>query len=85
MTADRLALATRTMKARRSSTCPACGGPITVGQAIAKLASPPGWCHLACIPAVRQGCPWLPSVRCTCHLTRAVICPHIGTREASTT
>jgi hypothetical protein len=42
--ADRLALATRVMKARRTSSCPACDGLIVVGQSIARLTSPRGWC-----------------------------------------
>ncbi len=52
MTADRLALATRVMKARRSSICTICRAPVLVGQPIARLIRPPGWCHLACVPAV---------------------------------
>jgi len=51
---DRLALATRTMKARRSSTCPACRGPILTGQTIARLASPPAWVHVRCVPIVAR-------------------------------
>ena len=43
MTADRLALATRVMKARRASTCPVCRGPILVGQQIAKCGT---WQHI---------------------------------------
>jgi hypothetical protein len=54
MTADRLALAVRTMKARRTSTCPSCRGPILTGQRIAKLTSPAAWIHLSCVPAVRR-------------------------------
>jgi hypothetical protein len=41
MTADRLALATRTKRARRTSTCPTCRGAILPGMTIAQLASPP--------------------------------------------
>ncbi len=52
MTGDRLALATRTRKARRSSTCPACREPIHVSQMIARLVSPPAWVHVRCVPAV---------------------------------
>jgi hypothetical protein len=52
MTGDRLALATRTKKARRSGTCPSCRGAILVGQAIARLTSPAAWVHVACVPAV---------------------------------
>ena len=52
MTADRLSLATRTMKARRTSTCTICRVPILVGQPIARLIRPAGWCHLTCVPVV---------------------------------
>lgn len=40
-------LATRVMKARRTSVCPACHSPITPGQPIARC---PGrlWFHAAC-------------------------------------
>jgi hypothetical protein len=40
-------LATRVRKARRESTCPACRGPIRVGQLIARC---PGglWQHASC-------------------------------------
>jgi hypothetical protein len=51
---DRLALATRVMKARRTSVCHACDGLIVVGQSIARLTSPPGWIHLRCVPAVAR-------------------------------
>jgi hypothetical protein len=51
---DRLALATRTRKARRPSTCPACRAPIIIGQQIARLASPPAWIHVRCVPAVAR-------------------------------
>jgi hypothetical protein len=47
---DRLALATRTKRADLH--LPACRGPILVGMAIARLISPPGWCHVRCVPAV---------------------------------
>ena len=40
-------LARRTMKARRSSVCPACRSPVTVGQRIGLVDV--GWCHIACI------------------------------------
>jgi hypothetical protein len=49
---DRLALATRTRKARRPSTCPACRAPIIIGQQIARLASPAAWVHVRCVPVV---------------------------------
>jgi hypothetical protein len=54
VTGDRLALATRTMRARRSSTCPSCRGAILVGQSIAKITSPAGWVHVRCVEAVRN-------------------------------
>jgi hypothetical protein len=54
VTADRLALAVRTMKARRTSTCPSCHGPILVGQNIAKVTDPHGWIHLRCVPVVAE-------------------------------
>jgi hypothetical protein len=49
---DRLALATRVMKARRSGVCAICRSPVLVGQPIARLIRPPGWCHLTCVPIV---------------------------------
>jgi hypothetical protein len=51
---DRLALATRVRKARRTSICTICRVPITIGQPIARLISPPGWCHVRCVPAVAR-------------------------------
>jgi hypothetical protein len=54
MTADRLSLATRTMKARRASWCSTCRGPVSVGQTIARLTSPPAWVHVRCVPAVAR-------------------------------
>jgi hypothetical protein len=51
---DRLALAVRVRKARRGSVCTICRVPIIIGQPIARLVSPPGWCHLTCVPAVRR-------------------------------
>lgn len=39
-------LATRTMKARRTSTCPLCRGPVLVGQQIGKVGV---WAHVSCI------------------------------------
>lgn len=50
---DRLALATRTMKARRRSTCTSCKTPILPGQTIAKLADPPEWIHVGCVELVQ--------------------------------
>jgi hypothetical protein len=58
MTADRLALADplpladRVRKARRPGRCTVCHGPVTIGQSIAHLARPPGWCHVRCAPTV---------------------------------
>ena len=49
---DRLALASRTMRARRTSTCPACRAPILTGMTIARLTGPPAWVHVRCVPAV---------------------------------
>ena len=51
-TPDRLALATRVMKARRTSICTVCRAPVLVGQRIARLIRPAGWCHLTCVPVV---------------------------------
>jgi hypothetical protein len=53
MSGDRLSLAVRTMKARRSSTCPACRGPIMVGMSIAKIVAPTAWVHVRCVGVVR--------------------------------
>jgi hypothetical protein len=52
MTGDRLALAVTVRKARRNSTCTICRAPITIGQGIARLTAPSGWCHVLCVPAV---------------------------------
>jgi hypothetical protein len=49
---DRLALATRTKRARRASTCPSCFGAILPGMAIARLADPAAWVHVWCVPVV---------------------------------
>jgi hypothetical protein len=49
---DRLALATRVRRARRGGYCRVCGVAITIGQPIARLIEPAGWCHLGCVPAV---------------------------------
>jgi hypothetical protein len=51
---DRLALATRVMKARRPGSCSVCHRPVTIGQPIARLIRPVGWCHLACVPVVAR-------------------------------
>jgi len=51
---DRLALATRTMKARRYSTCSVCGRLIIRGDQIARLVSPSAWVHIGCVPAVAR-------------------------------
>jgi succinyl-CoA synthetase alpha subunit len=52
--ADRLALATRVRKARRSTVCPACRGVILPGMTIARMVSPPEWIHVGCVPAVAR-------------------------------
>lgn len=52
MTGDRLALATRTKKARRNSVCPSCRRMILISDQIAKLTSPSAWVHIRCVPAV---------------------------------
>ncbi len=49
---DRLALAVRVRKARRNGVCNVCRVPIIIGQPIARLIRPTGWCHLACVPVV---------------------------------
>lgn len=49
---DRLSLATRVRKARRSSTCPTCRGVITPGTHIARLVNPAAWVHVVCVPRV---------------------------------
>ena len=54
MPGDRLALAIRVRKARRTSPCSICRVPIIIGQPIARLTSPPGWCHVRCVPAVAR-------------------------------
>jgi len=51
---DRLALATRVRKARRASVSTICRAPITIGQPIARLIKPAGWCHLRCVPHVAR-------------------------------
>jgi hypothetical protein len=51
---DRLALATRVRKARRGGYCRVCGVAITIGQPIARLIKPAGWCHIGCVPAVAR-------------------------------
>jgi hypothetical protein len=40
------------MKARRTSICTICRAPVLVGQPIARLIRPAGWCHLRCVPIV---------------------------------
>jgi hypothetical protein len=54
MVTDRLALAVRVMKARRTSICTVCRAPVLVGQQIARLVSPPAWVHVRCVPAVAR-------------------------------
>jgi hypothetical protein len=51
---DRLALATRVRRARRSGTCPACRAPIIIGQSIARLIRPNNWVHVNCVPVVAR-------------------------------
>jgi hypothetical protein len=63
VTVDRLALATRTRKARRTSTCPACRAPILTGMTIARLTSPPAWVHVRCVPAVAAALQAITDVR----------------------
>jgi hypothetical protein len=43
----RLQLADRVMKARKTSTCPLCNGPISVGQRIARTGTT--WQHASCL------------------------------------
>jgi hypothetical protein len=50
----RLALATRVRKARRPGSCSICRLAITIGQPIARLIKPAGWCHLGCVPVVAR-------------------------------
>jgi hypothetical protein len=50
---DRLALATRTMTARRRSTCPTCKSTISPGQSIARVTDPDAWIHERCVEIVR--------------------------------
>lgn len=52
--ADRLALAVRSMTARRHSICPACGAWILRGQRIAMLVDPRAWVHERCVPVVAE-------------------------------
>ena len=49
---DRLALATRAIRAQRKSQCPQCNGVIMPGTSIAKLSDPTTWIHTACVPVV---------------------------------
>jgi hypothetical protein len=51
---DRLALAVRVRKARRPGWCSICRLPVTIGQPIARLIRPAGWCHVGCVPAVAR-------------------------------
>lgn len=50
--ADPWPLADRVRQARHPGICTMCKAPITIGQPIAHLAKPPGWCHVRCAPAV---------------------------------
>ena len=52
--ADPLPLADRVRRARRAGVCTVCRAPVTIGQPIAHLAKPPGWCHVRCAPAVAR-------------------------------
>ena len=45
MTAPAPALASRVMRARRSSTCPVCRGPVQVGEQIARVGRQ--WQHVS--------------------------------------
>jgi hypothetical protein len=49
---NRLSLATRTMTARRYSTCGACRRLIIRGDQIVRLINPSAWVHIGCVPAV---------------------------------
>jgi hypothetical protein len=51
---DRLALATRVRKARRPGWCSVCRVAIRVGEPIARLIKPAGWCHVGCVPIVAR-------------------------------
>ena len=53
MTGDRLALATRTIKAPPHIGLPSCRAPVLVGQQIARLTAPRAWIHIGCVPVVR--------------------------------
>ena len=50
---DRLALATRTMKARKTTTCTVCKLTIIRGQSIARVTDPDAWIHTRCVEIVR--------------------------------
>jgi hypothetical protein len=52
MMADRLALATRERLAIKTGECDGCRMPIAVGQAVVRVVSPSGWCHVRCVPVV---------------------------------
>jgi hypothetical protein len=49
--------ATRVMKARRTSTCPACHGPILAGQQIAKAGT---WQHIEHVIERQRGAQSVP-------------------------
>lgn len=49
---DRLALATRTMTARRHGVCCICQRLIIRGDQIARLIRPAAWVHIGCVPVV---------------------------------
>ena len=50
---DRLALAVQERKARWPGWCDTCSKPILIGQRIARLTAPAGWCHTRCLPIIR--------------------------------
>jgi hypothetical protein len=50
--ADRLALATRPLTARRKSSCAVCTVPIVTGASMVRLVNPHGWCHERCVSLV---------------------------------
>ncbi len=73
MTAAAPPLADRARKARHASVCGLCGGPVVVGQRIARLTEGgrARWCHASCVVSLgrasRQARPvavvWLPGDR----------------------
>ena len=52
------ALADRSMRARRTTTCHLCGRPVLVGQRIVRVTAPGGgrkWPHAACLVQAQRG------------------------------